>query len=264
MRRRDLIKRVGRRRGRPSPGRGAEPEGGVGKTTTGGTRATLATLRGDRVIAVDANPTRHAVGQGPAGDGRDDQGLLTSATRSAAPRLRAFTSQAPSRLEVLARPRPGVVRGVRWPTTTASIQVLEQFLLDLHHRLRHRPAALAMSGVLGWRPDHPGQLAVGGRPRSASATLDWLEAHTVADLVRERGGGDLGSARRARAPVDLDGSSTTSPRAAGVARIPYDRTWRRGGDELECSPATPPRPTGPRRAVGDGLAWPAPLTSRSG
>src|SRR2546430_12920793 len=60
MRRRDLINRV------RTPVAGGHHrvavlslKGGVGKTTTAvGLGATLATLRGDRVIAVDANPDR--------------------------------------------------------------------------------------------------------------------------------------------------------------------------------------------------------------
>ena len=76
-RRRDLINRI------RTPVKGGHHrvavlslKGGVGKTTTTvGLGATLATLRGDRVIAVDANPDRGTLSeQGPAGDGRDDQG----------------------------------------------------------------------------------------------------------------------------------------------------------------------------------------------
>jgi len=83
-------------------------KGGVGKTTTSvGLGSTLASLRGDRVIAVDANPDRGTLS--------DKVGLETSATvrdllneRDRVRRyadVRAFTSQAASRLEVLASDR---------------------------------------------------------------------------------------------------------------------------------------------------------------
>ena len=112
MRRRDLINRV------RTPVAGGHHrvavlslKGGVGKTTTAvGLGATLATLRGDRVIAVDANPDRGTLS--------DKVRLETAATirdllneRDQVSRyadVRAFTSQASSRLEVLASDRdPG-------------------------------------------------------------------------------------------------------------------------------------------------------------
>ena len=87
-------------------------KGGVGKTTTVmGLGSTLASLRGDRVIAVDANPDRGTLS--------DKLRLETSATvrdlldeRDQIHRyadVRAFTSQAPSRLEVLASDRDPAV-----------------------------------------------------------------------------------------------------------------------------------------------------------
>ncbi len=129
MRRRDLINRI------RTPVAGGHHrvavlslKGGVGKTTTAaGLGATLATLRGDRVIAVDANPDRGTLS--------DKVRLETSATirdllneRDQVSRyadVRAFTSQASSRLEVLASDRdPGVsvafgtARGARAPPWT--------------------------------------------------------------------------------------------------------------------------------------------------
>src|SRR6202034_2390609 len=113
MHRRDLVNRV------KTPVAGGHHriavlslKGGVGKTTTvAGLGATLATFRGDRVIAVDANPDRGTLS--------DKVRLETAATirdllneRAQVRRyadVRAFTSQAPSRLEVLASDRdPGV------------------------------------------------------------------------------------------------------------------------------------------------------------
>src|ERR1700687_4395060 len=112
MRRRDLINRV------RTPVAGGHHrvavlslKGGVGKTTTAvGLGATLATLRGDRVITIDANPERGTLS--------DKVRLETAATirdllneRDQVSRyadVRAFTSQASSRLEVVASHRdPG-------------------------------------------------------------------------------------------------------------------------------------------------------------
>src|SRR6202008_2633169 len=87
-------------------------KGGVGKTTTAvGLGSTLASLRGDRVIAMDANPDRGTLS--------DKVRLETSATvrdllneRAQVIRyadVRAFTSQASSRLEILASDRDPAV-----------------------------------------------------------------------------------------------------------------------------------------------------------
>src|SRR5262249_56441812 len=87
-------------------------KGGVGKTTTAvGLGATLASLRGDRVIAMDANPDRGTLS--------DKVRLETAATvrdllneedqihRYAD--VRAYTTQAASGLEVLASDRDPTV-----------------------------------------------------------------------------------------------------------------------------------------------------------
>src|SRR6202012_4286249 len=113
MRRRDLIRRIRT----PVTGGHARVavlslKGGVGKTTvTVGLGSTLASLRGDRVIAVDGNPDRGTLS--------DKVRLETSASirdllneRATVGRyadVRAFTSQTPSRLEILASDRDPAV-----------------------------------------------------------------------------------------------------------------------------------------------------------
>jgi len=277
MRRRDLINRV------RTPVAGGHHrvavlslKGGVGKTTTAvGLGATLATLRGDRVIAVDANPDRGTLSDKVrAGDGRDDQGPAErAATRSAATptcarsprrrRARAVGCSPPDR-------DPGVSVAFGADDYCDVSQVLEHFysicITDCGTGLLHS----AMSGVPAAGPTRSSWSArrrVDGA-RSASATLDWLEAHNCADLVRNGGGGALGDPPEdARARSTSTGSSTTSPRAAGRwPGSPTTRTWRMGRrSSSSCSPATPPRPTWPSpRPCGDGLAWPRRLTSRSG
>ncbi len=106
-------------------------KGGVGKTTTvAGLGATLASFRGDRVIAVDANPDRGTLS--------DKVRLETAATirdllneRGQISRyadVRAFTSQSTSRLEVLASDRdPAVSTAFNERDYCDAAQVLEQF-----------------------------------------------------------------------------------------------------------------------------------------
>jgi hypothetical protein len=184
LRRRDLINRI------RTPVAGGHHriavlslKGGVGKTTTtAALGATFATLRGDRVVAVDANPDRGTLS--------DKVRLETAATvrdllneRDQIRRyvdVRAFTSQAPSRLEVLASDRdPGVSVAFGAEDYCDAARVLEHFysicLTDCGTGLLHS----AMSGVLQLAD----QIVVVSSPsvdgaRSASATLDWLDGRS--------------------------------------------------------------------------------------
>jgi MinD-like ATPase involved in chromosome partitioning or flagellar assembly len=273
MRRRDLINRV------RTPVAGGHHrvavlslKGGVGKTTTVvGLGATLATLRGDRVIAVDANPDRGTLS--------DKVRLETAATirdllneRDQVSRyadLRAFTSQAPSRLEVLASDRDPAVSVAFGADDYCDVaQVLEHFysicITDCGTGLLHS----AMSGVLQLAD----QIILVSSPsvdgaRSASATLDWLEAHNCADLVRN-GVVVLSAIRpKSRSTVDLDRlEHHFASRCRAVARIPYDPHLEEGAEvELELLGSdTAEAYLALAAVVGDGLAWPRRLTSRSG
>jgi MinD-like ATPase involved in chromosome partitioning or flagellar assembly len=273
MRRRDLINRV------RTPVAGGHHrvavlslKGGVGKTTTAvGLGATFATLRGDRVIAVDANPDRGTLS--------DKVRLETAATirdllneRDQIYRygdMRAFTSQAPSRLEVLASDRdPGVSVAFSADDYCDAARVLEHFysicLTDCGTGLLHS----AMTGVLRLAD----QIVVVSSPsvdgaRSASATLDWLEAHGCGDLVRN-GVVVLSTIRpRSKSTVDLDRlESHFAARCRAVARIPYDPHLEEGAEvDLELlSAETADAYLTLAALVGDGLAWPRRLTSRSG
>ena len=272
MRRRDLINRV------RTPVAGGHHrvavlslKGGVGKTTTAvGLGATLATLRGDRVIAVDANPDRGTLS--------DKVRLETAATirdllneRDQVSRyadVRAFTSQAPSRLEVLASDRdPGVSVAFGADDYCDVAQVLEHFysicITDCGTGLLHS----AMSGVLQLAD----QIILVSSPsvdgaRSASATLDWLEAHNCADLVRN-GVVVLSAIRpKSKSTVDLDRlEHHFASRCRAVARIPYDPHLEEGAEiELELLGSdTAEAYLALAAVVGDGLAWPRRLTSRS-
>jgi MinD-like ATPase involved in chromosome partitioning or flagellar assembly len=272
MRRRDLINRV------RTPVAGGHHrvavlslKGGVGKTTTAvGLGATLATLRGDRVIAVDANPDRGTLS--------DKVRLETAATirdllneRDQVSRyadVRAFTSQAPSRLEVLASDRDPAVSVAFGADDYCDVaQVLEHFysicITDCGTGLLHS----AMSGVLQLAD----QIILVSSPsvdgaRSASATLDWLEAHHCADLVRN-GVVVLSAIRpKSRSTVDLDRlEHHFASRCRAVARIPYDPHLEEGAEiELELLGSdTAEAYLALAAIVGDGLAWPRRLTSQS-
>jgi len=272
MRRRDLINRV------RTPVAGGHHrvavlslKGGVGKTTTAvGLGATFATLRGDRVIAVDANPDRGTLS--------DKVRLETAATirdllneRDQVRRyadVRAFTSQAPSRLEVLASDRDPAVSVAFGADDYCEVAgVLEHFysicLTDCGTGLLHS----AMSGVLQLAD----QIVVVSSPsvdgaRSASATLDWLEAHFCGDLVRN-GVVVLSTIRpKSKSTVDLDRLERHfAARCRAVIRIPYDAHLEEGAEvELELlSAETADAYLTLAAMVGDGLAWPRGLTYRS-
>jgi MinD-like ATPase involved in chromosome partitioning or flagellar assembly len=272
MRRRDLINRV------RTPVAGGHHrvavlslKGGVGKTTTAvGLGATLATLRGDRVIAVDANPDRGTLS--------DKVRLETAATirdllneRDQVLRyadIRAFTSQAPSRLEVLASDRdPTVSVAFGADDYCDAARVLEHFysicITDCGTGLLHS----AMSGVLRLAD----QIVLVSSPsvdgaRSASATLDWLEAHRYGDLVRNCVVVLSAIRPKSKSTVDVDRlEHHFAARCRAVARIPYDPHLEEGAEvELELLSGEAAEAYLTLAAtVGDGFAWPRRLTSRS-
>jgi MinD-like ATPase involved in chromosome partitioning or flagellar assembly len=245
-------------------------KGGVGKTTTVvGLGATLASLRGDRVIAMDANPDRGTLS--------DKVRLETSATvrdllneRAEVTRyadVRAYTSQASSRLEILASDRdPGVTVAFSADDYRAVARVLEHHysicITDCGTGLLHS----AMSGILELA-DHivlVSSPSVDGA-RSASATLDWLEAHDYADLVRN-GVVVLSTIRpRSKSTVDLDRlEQHFAARCRAVVRIPYDAHLEEGAEvELELlSSETADAYLQLAALVGDGFAVPRRPVSR--
>jgi MinD-like ATPase involved in chromosome partitioning or flagellar assembly len=211
-------------------------KGGVGKTTTAvGLGAMLASLRGDRVIAMDANPDRGTLS--------DKVRLETSATirdllneRAQVTRyadVRAFTSQAPSRLEILASDRdPAVSVAFSADDYRAVARVLEHYysicITDCGTGLLHS----AMSGILELA-DHivlVSSPSVDGA-RSASATLDWLEAHGYGDLVRGAVVVLSTIRPRSKSTVDLDRlEQHFAARCRAVVRIPYDSHLEEGAE----------------------------------
>jgi MinD-like ATPase involved in chromosome partitioning or flagellar assembly len=246
-------------------------KGGVGKTTTVvGLGATLASFRGDRVIAVDANPDRGTLS--------DKVRLETAATirdllneRGQVHRyadVRAFTTQASSRLEVLASDRdPGVSVAFSSGDYCDAAGVLENFysicITDCGTGLLHS----AMSGVLRLAD----QIVLVSSPsvdgaRSASATLDWLDAHDYGTLVKSAVVVLSAIRRRSRSTVDLDRlEAHFAARCRAVVRIPYDSHLEEGAEvELELlSGETAGAYLALAATVGDGFAWSRRLASRS-
>ena len=271
LRRRDLVNRV------RTPVAGGHHrvavmslKGGVGKTTTAvGLGATLATLRGDRVIAVDGNPDRGTLS--------DKVRLETAATvrdllneRSQVSRyadVRAFTSQASSRLEILASDRdPAVSVAFSANDYRDVAQVLEHYysicITDCGTGLLHS----AMAGILEMADQIVlvSSASVDGA-RSASATLDWLVAHDYGDLVR--GGVVVLSAIRpkSKSAVDLDRlEAHFAARCRAVVRVPYDSHLEEGAEvELELLNAeTTDSYLTLAAIVADGFAVPRRATSR--
>lgn len=210
-------------------------KGGVGKTTITATLgATLASVRGDRVIAVDANPDRGTLSQKvPLETPSTVRHLLRDAEGiEAYSDVRAYTSQGPSRLEVLASESdPAVSEAFSSDDYARTLEVLERFyslvLTDCGTGLMHS----AMSAVLA-KADVLIVISSGSvdGARSASATLDWLDAHgqqamvansiAVINAVRPRSG-----------KVDLNKVvDHFSRRCRAVVQVPFDPHLEEGAE----------------------------------
>ncbi|MGH8869784.1 MAG: AAA family ATPase [Actinomycetes bacterium] len=217
-------------------------KGGVGKTTTtAALGAMFADLRGDRVIAVDANPDRGTLGERvPRETQKTVRGLLDARdqlTRYAD--VRSYTSQAPTRLEVLASDSdPGVSQAFSEQDYRETVTTLERFynliLTDCGTGLLHS----AMQGILGLADSLVivSSASLDGA-RSAAATLDWLDAHGFADIV-SRSVTVISTVRPGGGTVDVDRlQDHFARRCRAVVSIPYDPHLEEGGvldlDELD-------------------------------
>ncbi|MEU4246063.1 AAA family ATPase [Amycolatopsis sp. NPDC026612] len=238
-------------------------KGGVGKTTVTTTLgATFASLRGDRVVAVDANPDRGTLSQKlPLETTATVRHLLRDAARiTRYSDVRSYTSQGASRLEILASEQdPAVSEAFSEEDYRRTVNLLEHFynivLTDCGTGLMHS----AMKGVL----DVADALVVVSSgsvdgARSASATLDWLEAHGYGELVK-RSVAVINSVRPKGGSVDLDKlSAHFGAKVRAVCKVPFDPHLEEGA-EIELD-----RLTGDTRlallelaaTVADGFATP--------
>ncbi|MGP4015208.1 AAA family ATPase [Saccharopolyspora sp. 5N708] len=210
-------------------------KGGVGKTTTTATLgSTFSSLRGDRVIAVDANPDRGTLSQKiPLETTATVRHLLRDAHRIRKySDVRAYTSQGPSRLEILASEQdPAVSEAFSEDDYRRTVTLLEHFynvvLTDCGTGLMHS----AMKGVL----DLADSLVIVSSSsidgaRSASATLDWLDAHGYGDLV-VRSVAVINSVRPASGKVDVDKlAAHFAARCRAVSKIPFDPHLEEGAE----------------------------------
>jgi MinD-like ATPase involved in chromosome partitioning or flagellar assembly len=210
-------------------------KGGVGKTTTTATLgSTFSSLRGDRVIAVDANPDRGTLSQKiPLETTATVRHLLRDAHRIRKySDVRSYTSQGPSRLEILASEQdPAVSEAFSEDDYRRTVTLLEHFynvvLTDCGTGLMHS----AMKGVLDLADSLiiVSSSSIDGA-RSASATLDWLDAHGYGDLVT-RSVAVINSVRPASGKVDVDKlAAHFGARCRAVSKIPFDPHLEEGAE----------------------------------
>ncbi len=165
-------------------------KGGVGKSTiTALAGATLAALRGDRVVAVDCNPDAGTLAYRVARDHHRTITDLLDAWPDSVDRyqdVRRYTSQDhESRLEVVASDvDPRVTGSLAADDYRQAIAGLERhftlIMIDTGTDIRHAAARTAL--------DVADQLVVVVAPsldgaRAAAQTLDWLHEHDHSDLV---------------------------------------------------------------------------------
>jgi MinD-like ATPase involved in chromosome partitioning or flagellar assembly len=234
-------------------------KGGVGKTTTTACLgAIFAEHRGDRVVAVDANPDPGTLGYRIRRDTtRTAKDLLDNVHRlERYADVRAFASQTDLRLEVIASEAdPARDEAFGEDDYRELAAVLERFyslvLTDCGPGLLHS----AMRAIL----PSADQLIVVAAPsldgaRSASLTLDWLGKHGYGGLASSSV--VVINAIRQRGLVDVDRlQAHFAPRCRAVVRIPFDRHLETGAEIVldELAPATRRAYVQLAAAVADGF-----------
>ena len=209
-------------------------KGGVGKTTTTvALGATFASIRGDRVIAVDANPDLGTLAQrGPDETRSTVRDLLADENIFRYSDVRRHTSQSSSRLEILASERdPAVSEAFSEADYRATHDILQRFyniiLTDCGTGLTHS----AMAGIL----DRADSLVLVASPaidsaRSALATLDWLKHHGY-DRLAPHARLVISSARPGAMAVDIDKlSQHFRRRVRSLFLVPFDDHLAEGSE----------------------------------
>jgi MinD-like ATPase involved in chromosome partitioning or flagellar assembly len=210
-------------------------KGGVGKTTITATLgSTFASIRGDRVVAVDANPDRGTLSQKiPLETAATVRQLLHDAgTIERYSDVRRYTSMGASGLEVLASETDPAASDVFGADDYArTLDILERFyglvLTDCGPGLLHS----VMSSVLE-KADVllvVSSASIDGA-RSASATLDWLDAHGHEEMVRNSIA-IINGVRPRTGKVDMNKViDHFSRRCRAVRLIPFDAHLEEGAE----------------------------------
>jgi len=202
-------------------------KGGVGKTTaTAVLGATLADLRIDRVVAIDANPDRGTladkVERTTTATVRDLISDRGSIGRYAT--LQRYVNRTPSRLDVLASEAdPAASHGFDEADYAAALDMLERFynliLTDCGTGLLHAATRAALRNADSVVVVSSASL---DGARSASATLDWLEAHGREDLAHNAVA-IVNEVRSGIEEVDVRQiEEHFAARTRAVERVPYD------------------------------------------
>jgi len=210
-------------------------KGGVGKTTTCLLAGhTFAAYRGDRVVALDGNPDAGTLGHRVR---RETAATITTLLAEAQrirryADIRAYTSQAPTRLEVIAADdNPLITQALGEEDVRRAVSVLER-----HYNLVCLDTGTgvlesATRGIL----NATDQIVVVIAPsldgaRAASSTLDWLEENGYADLVAGAVGVVNGT-RVTSGPIDLDRvEEHFAGRCRATVRIPWDPHLETGAE----------------------------------
>lgn len=245
-------------------------KGGVGKTTAALMIGhTLAAVREDRVLAIDGNPDAGTLGHrvrrqttATVADALDAVGALHGY-----PDVRRLTSQAPSRLEVLASPEdPHASRAM-------SGQDYQRIMDELH---RHYPVLLCDTGTGILDDATQGILAAVDQvvlvtgpamdsARASAATLDWLDGNGHAGLVADAV--VVVNAIDVPSRVDMDRLvGHFDGRARAVHVVPHDRHLEVGAitDPDQLSAASQTAWLDVAASVADAFAHPTPRDARGG
>jgi MinD-like ATPase involved in chromosome partitioning or flagellar assembly len=220
-------------------------KGGVGKTTvTVGLGATFAQGRGDRVVAVDANPDAGNLARRIAGDcPRTITDLLSDADAiDTVGAMRRYTSQCDeSRLEVLASDDDASIsQALDRPAYRRVVSLLDHYynlvLLDtgtgILDSANQGLIAEADQLVLVLRPALDGA-------RAGAQTLDWLDLHGFGDLVSSAVV-VVNAVTHPGEPAVMAITEHFARRCAHVSHIPWDPALEAGGRTLlsRLAPAT--------------------------
>jgi putative peptide zinc metalloprotease protein len=208
-------------------------KGGVGKTTTTLMLGhTFARHRGDRVVALDGNPDAGSLGYRVRRETTSTvTSLLGDNLLERYADIRAHTSQAPSRLEVVASDDdPRVTEALGEKEYRRAILQLERHynlvMLDTGTGVLDSATQgilrVADQLVLVLAPSLDGA-------RAASLTLDWLQEHGLSDLVE----GSVAAINQSdgRSLVEIDRiEQHFAARCRATQRIPWDRHLGAGAE----------------------------------